>query len=53
MPSPFPDEAEEQVLGADVVVAEPAGLVDRELDDALGPRRQADFADDRADHLDR
>ena len=45
---PFPDEAEEQVLGADVVVAEPAGLVDRELDDALGAWRQADLADDRA-----
>ena len=32
------DEAEQQVLGADVVVAEAAGLVDRELDDALGAR---------------
>ena len=52
------DEAEEQVLRADVVVAEAAGLVDRELDDALRPRRQADLADDRAvappdDELDR
>ena len=52
------DEAEEQVLGADVVVAEAAGLVDRQLDDALGARRQADLADDRAiaaadDELDR
>ena len=52
------DEAEQQVLGADVVVAEAAGLVDRELDDPLGARRQADFADDRAvaapdDELDR
>ena len=41
------DEAEQQVLGADVVVAEAARLVDRELDDPLGPRRQADLADDR------
>ena len=41
------DEAQEQVLGADVVVAEPAGLVDRELDHPLRPRRQADLADDR------
>ena len=41
------DEAQEQVLRADVVVAEPAGLVDRELDHALRARRQADLADDR------
>ena len=52
------DEAEQQVLRADVVVAEAAGLVDRELDDALRARRQADLADDRAipspdDELDR
>ena len=52
------DEAEQQVLRADVVVAEPAGLVDGQLDDALRPRRQADLADDRAvaaadDELDR
>ena len=52
------DEAEEQVLRADVVVAEAAGLVDGELDDALGARGQADLADDRAvapadDELDR
>ena len=52
------DEAEEQVLGADVVVAEPARLVDRQLDDPLGSRRQADLADDRPiaatdDELDR
>ena len=38
------DEAEEQVLGADVVVAQPARFVDGELDDFLGARRQADFA---------
>ena len=42
------DEAEQQVLRADVVVAEAAGLVDRELDDALRARRQPDLADDRA-----
>ena len=42
------DEAEEQVLGADVVVAEAARLVDGQLDDPLRARRQADLADDRA-----
>ena len=57
-PLAFPDEAEEQVLGTDVVVAEPAGLVDRQFDDALGARGQADLADDRPiapadDELDR
>ena len=41
------DEAQEQVLRADVVVAEPAGFVDRELDHAFRPRRQADLSDDR------
>ena len=41
------DQAQQQVLGADVVVAEPASLVDRELDHALGAGRQPDFADDR------
>ena len=46
-PLALADEAEEQVLRADVVVAEAAGLVDRELDDPLGARRQADLADDR------
>ena len=40
-------EAEQQVLRADVVVAEAAGLVDRQLDHPLGARRQADLADDR------
>ncbi len=44
---PFAHEAEEQVLGADVVVTEAAGLVDGELDDALGAGRQPDLADDR------
>ena len=58
MPSPFADQAQQQVLGADVVVAQPAGLVDGQLDDALGARGQADLADDRAiaaadDELDR
>ena len=57
-PLALADEAEEQVLRADVVVAEAARLVDRELDDPLGARRQADLADDRAiaatdDELDR
>ncbi len=51
-------EPEQQVLRADVVVAEAARLVDGQLDDALGARGQADFADDRAiaaadDELDR
>ena len=41
------DEAEQQVLRADVVVAEAARLVDGQLDDALRARRQADLADDR------
>ncbi len=52
------DEAKQQVFRADVVVAETTRLVDRELDDPLGPRRQAHLADDRAvpasdDELDR
>ena len=42
------DEAEEQVLGADVVVVQAARLVDRQLDDLLGARREADLAEDRA-----
>ena len=51
-------EAQQQVLRADVVVAQPAGLVDGQLDDALGARGQADLAHDRAvapadDELDR
>ena len=41
------DEAEEQVLGADVVVVEAPRLVDGQLDHLLGARRQADLADDR------
>ena len=57
-PLALADEAEEQVLRADVVVAEAAGLVDGQLDDPLGARGQADLADDRAitatdDELDR
>ena len=52
------DETEQQVLRTDVVVAEPPGLVDRQLDDPLRARCQADLADDRAvatpdDELDR
>ena len=51
-------EAEQKVLRADVVVAEPTRLVDRQLDHALGARRQAHLADDRPiapadDELDR
>ena len=41
------DEAEQQVLRADVVVAQPTGLVDGQLDDALGARREPDLAHDR------
>ena len=57
-PFTLPDEAEEQMLGADVVVTEPAGLVDGQLDHALGARCQAHLADDRPvaapdDELDR
>ena len=44
----FADEAEQQVLGADVVVAQAAGLVDGQFDDLLGARRQADLAHDGA-----
>ena len=52
------DQPEQQMLRADVVVPKPAGFVDGQLDDALGPGRQADLADDRAvtatdDELDR
>ena len=51
-------EAEQEVLGADVVVAQAASLVDGQLDDLLGAGRQADLADDRPiaaadDELDR
>ena len=42
------DQAEQQVLGADVVVVEPARLVDRQLDHLLRARRQADLAEHRA-----
>ena len=41
-------EAEQEVLGADVVVAEAARLVDGQLDDPLGARREAHLADDGA-----
>src|SRR5207237_499484 len=40
------DEPEEQVFGADVVVAETAGLVDGELDDSLRARGEPDLTDD-------
>ena len=42
------DETQQQVLRADVVVAEAARLVDGQLDHPLGARRQAHLADDRA-----
>jgi len=37
--------AEEEVLGADVVVAELPGFLDRELEDALGLRRKGHFTE--------
>jgi hypothetical protein len=57
-PLPFADKSQQEVLRADVVVAEPARLIDRELDHPFRTRRQADLADDRAiaaadDELDR
>ena len=57
-PLALADEAEEQVLRADVVVAEATRLVDGQLDDPLRARGEADLADDRAiaapdDELDR
>src|SRR4051794_14694061 len=57
-PLPLTYETEEQVLGPDVVVAQPSRLIDRKLDDALRARCQADLADNRAiaaanDELDR
>ena len=52
------DQAQQQVLGTDVVMAQPPRLVDGQLDHPLGAGRQADFADDRPvaatdDELDR
>ena len=41
-------EAEQQVFGADVVVVEPSRLVDRQLDDFLGARGQANIAGHRS-----
>ena len=43
-PLAFAHETEEQVLGADVAVAELASLVDRELDDLLRAWRKRDLA---------
>src|SRR6202043_2109093 len=40
------DQPEQQVLRADVVVAQATGFVDGELDDALGARREPDLTDD-------
>ena len=42
---PFLHEAEEQVLGADVVVAELPRFLDGELEHALGLRRERNFAE--------
>ena len=43
-PSCSREQAEQQVLGADVVVVEVAGLLDRVLDHLLGPRRLGQLA---------
>src|SRR5581483_6232492 len=43
-PLALADEAEQDVLGPDVVVAELEGLAKRELQDLLGPRRERDVA---------
>ena len=40
---PFTDQAQQQVLGADVVVTELAGLLQGELQHPLGPGREGDF----------
>ena len=54
----FPDEAQEQVLGADVLVAQFARFLDGVLDDLLGAHRKLDALrkqparrDDPFDHL--
>ena len=46
-PLAFADEAEQQVLRADVVVTEATRLVDRQFDHALRARGQPDLAHDR------
>ena len=47
MPCALAHEPEEEVLGADVVVVHAAGLVDGELDHALGKWREAHLGGDR------
>ena len=42
------DQAEQEVLGADVVVIETACFLDGQLNDLLGARREVDVADDHA-----
>src|SRR5205814_9069169 len=39
-PLPLPDKTEEEMLGAHVAVTELSSLIDRELDDLLGARRE-------------
>ena len=46
-PFALADQTEEQMLRSDVVVAQPAGFVDRELDHALGSRSEPNLAHDR------
>ncbi len=46
-PLAFSDQAQEQVLGADVVVTQPSGFVYGQLDYALCPWGQSHLADDR------
>ena len=43
-PFPFPQQANEQMLGADVGMVHPPGLVNRQLHHLLGAWRQPDFA---------
>ena len=47
-PALFADEAEQEVLGADVVVAQSSRLINGELDDLLRAWREADLANDGA-----
>src|SRR5712691_3605208 len=47
-PFTFDQKAKEQVLGADVVVAHPAGFLEGDLDDLLDARGRDDLLDDDA-----
>jgi hypothetical protein len=47
-PLTFDQQSEQQVLGADVVVARPAGFLEGDLDHLLHPRGRDDLLDDGA-----